>query len=131
MALQLTRESASVLGAPTAESGALLRTVSVSRLLSGARPQPYFYASLILSICQRYAGVCFIFSFFFISHTAWVIVFKHGNKPSRLDKKVSFVGLRKTTYTPVHASSIGLGSLYQPMIAEGKPGSLQWTSATA
>jgi hypothetical protein len=81
--------------------------------------------------CKRYAGVRFIFSFFFISHTAWVIVFKHGNTPSKLGKEVSLVGLRKTTYTPVHASSSGLGSFYQLMIAEGKPGSLQRTSATA
>jgi hypothetical protein len=68
---------------------------------------------------------------FIVSHTAWVIIFTHGNKSSKLDKKVSFVGLRETTYTPVHASSYGHGPFYQAKIADGRSESLQWISATA
>jgi hypothetical protein len=69
--------------------------------------------------------------FFIVSHTAWVIIFTHGNKSSKLDKKVSFVGLWETTYTPVHASSYGHGPFYRAKIADARSGSLQWISATA
>jgi hypothetical protein len=61
----------------------------------------------------------FFFSFI-ISHTAWVIVFKHGNKPSRLDKKVSFVGSWETTYTPFVHRVMGLGHFYRLKWGEGR-----------
>lgn len=72
-----------------------------------------------------------MFFLFIISHTAWVIVFKHGNKPSRLDKKVSFVGSWETTYTPFVHRVMGLGHLYRHKMARMEIDSVQWTPVTA
>lgn len=73
---------------------------------------------------------CFFF-LFIISHTAWVIVFKHGNKPSRLDKKVSFVGSWETTYTPFVHRVMGLGHFYRLKWGGRKIDPVQWVPATA